>query len=149
MEAVNRIMPSSSKALKVWGRGSFENDGAVRWVEALEDAIDLEHVEASLEDVIEADEEGLLPDATESTRALAAAETVAVLAEKASKQLPEEVRQWCFDNPSFDLSEVQLKAVQALGVVLQGSWIRSFFDEHGEAEDWETEVEDLRDRLRS
>ena len=59
------------------------------------------------------------------------------------------MRQWCFDNPSFDLSEVQLKAVQALGVVLQGSWIRSFFDEHGEAEDWETEVEDLRDRLRS
>jgi hypothetical protein len=134
--------------MDVWGYGSFENEAAVRWVESLEDVHDLELVESTLDDILDLEEEGDIPDPAASSMAIAAAETVAALAEKPSKGLPEEVRQWCFDNPGFDLGEVMPKAVQALGVILQGSGLRDLFEEHGKAEEWEVDLEDLRDRLR-
>jgi hypothetical protein len=148
MEAAAWSSGREVKGLRVWGVGGFENEIALHWVEGLEDAIDLEMVESTLEEVLELDEEGDVPGAASSVNALAAAETVATLAERPTRRLPEEVRQWCFDIPAIGLAEVQSKAVQAVGVVLQDSWIRRFFEERGEGDEWEAEVEDLRDRLR-
>ena len=148
METVAWSTSRRKQALRVWGVGGFENEAALRWVEGLEDAIDLEMVENTLEEVIELEEEGDVPGPAPSVHALAAAETVATLADRPTKQLPEEVRQWCFDNSAIGLAEVQSKAVQAVGVLLQDSWIRRFFEERGEADEWEAEIEDLRDRLR-
>ncbi len=148
MEAVAYSSSSENKDLRVWGVGGFQNEAAIEWVEGLEDAMDLEMLEVTLDTVLEEDEDGEVPGADSSVHALAAAETVATLAARPTKQIPEEVRQWCFDNPSHELADVQSKALQAVGVLLQDSWIRSFFEERGEGDDWEAEAEDLRDRLR-
>lgn len=145
---VSRSRENSRKEPKVWGRGSFDNDAAMGWVEQLEDAADFELLEATLEEVIEAEEEGRVPGPETSAHAIAAAETVAALVERSLTGLPEEVRQWCFDTMAQDLRELQPTALQALGVLLTDSWIRDFFEEHGEADAWEAEVEALRDRLR-
>lgn len=144
-----RTKKKKKKTMDVWGHGSFENEAAIRWVEMLEEVHDLDLLESTLDDVLMAEQEDEIPDPASSSMAIAAAETVAALADKASESLPEEVVQWCFDNPGFDLGEVQPKAVQALGVVLQTSGLRELLEEHGEIEDWEAELEDLRDRLRA
>ena len=139
----------ANRSVRVWGHGSFENDAAMGWVESLEDAPDIDLVEATLDEVLEVEASGDEPDPGDASRAIAAAETVAALADQPGEALPEEVRQWCFDNPGLELTEVQPKAVQALGVILQASALRDLFEEHGYAEDWELEVEGLIDRLRA
>ena len=98
MRAVS-VRSSERGDLRVWGTGSFENEAAMRWVEHLEDAPDLEWVVSSLDEVLELDEAGDAPDSRSASRAIAAAETVAALASEPASSLPEEVRQWCFDNP--------------------------------------------------
>ncbi|HJL14236.1 MAG TPA: DUF4259 domain-containing protein [Sandaracinaceae bacterium LLY-WYZ-13_1] len=138
----------NNDAPDVWGYGSFENEAAMRWVERLEEAIDLELLEATFDEALELEDAGEPLDMAVSSTTIAAAETVAALAGAPSSDLPEEVRQWCFDNPELELGEVQAKAVQALGVVLAGSRLRDLFEEHDKAEEWEVDVEDLRDRLR-
>ena len=39
--------------------------------------------------------------------------------------------------------------MHALGVILQESGLREVYEGSGAAEDWENELEDLRDRLRA
>ena len=143
------VSRSDGNELQIWGFGSFENEAAVNWVESLEDADDLQMVEETLDEVLAADERGDIPDPDISARAIAAAETVAALGEQPAKALPEEIRQWCFDNPAFDLDEAQPKAMHALGVILHESGLREVVEDSGIADDWETEVEELRDRLRA
>ncbi len=133
---------------QVWGAGSFDNEAAMRWLETLEEAADLEPLEAVLDEIIECGDVGDVPEAPTASHAIAAAETIAALAESPSGSLPEEVRQWCFDNPGLEVDEVVQKAAQALGVVLQDSELRHHFDELGQLDAWENEVEALRDRLR-
>lgn len=147
MRAVS-VRSSERGHLRVWGTGSFENEAAMRWVEHLEDAPDLEWVVSSLDEVLELDEAGDAPDSGAASRAIAAAETVAALASEPSSSLPEEVRQWCFDNPGAELDEITPRALQALGVVLGESALREVYEEAGDLDGWEAEVEGLRDRLR-
>jgi len=135
-------------SLRIWGAGSFDNEAAMTWVEGLEDTDDLGHVEEALDEVLQMDDVGDIPPSGSAARAIAAAETVAALSQKPAESLPEEVRQWCFDNTNHDLAEAQPKALQALGVILQESALRDAFEDPCTAEDWETEIEDLRDRLR-
>lgn len=149
MGSVGSARGAGRRAMRVWGLSSFDNEAAMKWVEGLDDDADLERVEATLDDVLELEESGDVPGPSASSHVIAAAETIAALAEKPASVLPEEVRQWCFDNPSSDLAEVRAKAVQALGVVLHSSGLREHFDDTGEIDDWEIEVEDLRDRLRA
>ena len=137
----------SKPRCEVWGVGAFENEFAAGWAEQLDDGVDLEVLETTIDRVLDLADDGLVPSFDASTCAIAAAETVATLADQPPPALPEEVRQWCWDNPSVDLSEIQPKAVQALGVLLQDSGLRRFFEERGEADDWEAVVEELRDRL--
>jgi hypothetical protein len=132
--------------MMVWGKGSFENEVALRWLELLEEA-DLEMVEATLDTVLELEADGDAPGPKSASRAIAAAETVAALSERPAPSVPEEVLQWCFDNPGLDLGDVQTKAVQALGVALSAPGLRRIFEESGQLEDWESEMEDLRERL--
>jgi len=143
------VSRSNGDELQIWGFGSFENEAALNWVEGLEDADDLQMVEETLDEVLAADERGDVPDPGASARAIAAAETVAALSEQPAKALPEEIRQWCFDNPSHDLDEAQPKAMHALGVILSESGLRDVLEVSGIADDWESEVEELRDRLRA
>ena len=133
---------------QVWGAGSFDNEAAMRWLETLEEAADLDPLEAILDEIIECGDAGDVPEGPTASHAIAAAETIAALATNPSGSLPEEVRQWCFDNPGLELDDVVLKAIQALGVVLQDSELRHHFDELGQLDAWENEVEALRDRLR-
>lgn len=149
MEAVaSAVRTQKDSPLHAWGSGSFENEAAMRWVEGLEDADDLDMVEETFEKILELDAQTEAPDVAESAAAIAAAETVAALGKNPAKSLPEEVRQWCFDNPGADIDEVQAHALQALGTILQDSKLRDLFEENGGVEEWETGVEDLRDRLR-
>ena len=143
------VARSTGSEIRIWGFGSFENAAALSWVESLEDADDLQMVEETLDEVLAADERGDVPDPSVSARAIAAAETVAALGEQPAKALPEEIRQWCFDNSSVDLDEAQPKAMHALGVILGESGLRDVLEDNGIAEDWESEVEELRDRLRA
>ena len=138
----------SARRVRVWGPGSFENEAAMKWVELLEDAPDLDWIEATIDEILELEDAGESPDTGLSCRSIAAAETVAALAERPAEALPEEVRQWCFDNPEEDLAELQPKAVQALGVLLAGSGLREHFETSGDVDGWEAEVEGLRDRLK-
>jgi hypothetical protein len=133
---------------EVWGSGTFDNAGARQFVETLEDAPDLEPLEELLDEVLEMAESGEPPDERLSTSTVAVAETIAALAQRPANDLPEEVRQWCFDNPGLDLSEVQPKAVQALGVILMESELRRVQEDSGLLPEWESEVEALRDRLQ-
>lgn len=134
--------------LRIWGAGSFDNEAAMSWVEDLEDADDLELVEEALDAVLELEDAGDVPPSKSSARAIAAAETVAALTHNPAKSLPEEVRQWCFDNTSLDLAEAEPKALQAVGVILAESGLRAAFEDDRFADDWEIGIEDLRDRLR-
>lgn len=135
------------ETVEVWGSGSFENEAAMRWVERLEDADDLQLVEETLEEVLEVDQDGEVPDSLTAAQAIAAAETVAALRSRPAETLPEEIRQWCFDNPALDLEEAQPKAVQALGVILEMSGLRQLHEGTGAIADWELAVEALRERL--
>jgi len=134
--------------VQVWGSGSFDNEAAVIWVESLEDADDLELVEETLERVLDVEERGEVPDPATSAQAIAAAETVAALRQAPASELPEEVRQWCIDNPGFDLAEAHPMAIHAIAVILQHSGLREWAETQGVLDDWEHEVEELRDRLR-
>ena len=137
-----------SRELRVWGSSSFENAAAVSWLEELEYADGLDYVEETLDEVLDLDASGDVPDPDTSARAIAAAETVAALVEKPRERLPEEVRQWCFDHSGHDLSEVHPKALQALGVIISDSDLRDVIERAGDSEVWESELEELRDRLR-
>lgn len=139
---------AASSGLRIWGAGSFDNQAAADWVEGLEDADDLDLVEEALDEVLDMEDAAdVLPSS--SARALAAAETVAALCQNPAKSLPEEVRQWCFDNTSLDLADTAPKALQAVGVILEDCGLRAEFEDSRTADEWETSVEDLRDRLRS
>jgi len=133
--------------MRIWGAGSFENEAAMAWAESLEDSDDLDLVEEALDEVLDMEDIGDVPPIGAAARAIAAAETVAALSHNPASSLPEEVRQWCFDNTNLDLVEAQPKALQAVGVILLESGLRDVLDRET-AEDWESEVEDLRDRLR-
>lgn len=133
---------------KFWGAKSFQNQAALSWLEDLENADGLDYVEETLDELLDAEASGDLPDTDTAARAVAAAETVAALVEKPGDALPEEVRQWCFDNPGFDLSEVQPKALQALGVILTELRLEECFEDSTDADRWEIGLEELLDRLR-
>ncbi|MCA9604327.1 MAG: DUF4259 domain-containing protein [Myxococcales bacterium] len=136
------------EAVQIWGTGAFDNDAAMRWVESLEHADEM-ILEETLDTVLEAEAQGDEPSPAEAAHAIAAAETVAAFGKRPAELLPEEVRQFCFDNPGFDLDEAQPKAMQALGVVLSASGLRDLIEDRGDADDWESELEELRDRLRA
>ncbi len=139
---------TKSRSLRIWGSRSFENEAAMTWLEDLDQAEGLEYVEETLDEVLDADASGEAPPNDAAARAIAAAETVATLVSTPADGVPEEVRQWCFDHPGFDLSEVQPKALHALGVIMTESDLRAAFDRSGEGETWESGLEQLRDRLR-
>ena len=140
---------SEARAIDVthWGTGPFQNQHAMEWVENLENHADLEMVEETLDNVLEQEADGEIPEIPDCSAALAAAETVAALAKKPAQQLPEEVRQWCFDNPELDIEEVKAKAVQAVGTILTESELRELWSNTEHYPTWEIDLEALRDRL--
>ena len=137
-----------TNSLRIWGSSSFDNEAALSWLEDLEHADGLDYLEETLDEVLDADASGVTPDPDSSARALAAAETVAALVERPRDRLPEEVRQWCFDNSGHDLTEVQPKALQAVGLIISDSDLRHAFGDGHDPDVWESELEELRDRLR-
>lgn len=145
---MHAAVAKKSKSLRIWGSSSFENEAAISWLEDLEHADGLDYLEETLDEVLDADASGVTPDPDSSARAIAAAETVAALVERPRDRLPEEVRQWCFDNTGHDLTEVQPKALHAVGLIITDSNLREEFDDSRESEVWESELEELRDRLR-
>ncbi|MCB9594169.1 MAG: DUF4259 domain-containing protein [Sandaracinaceae bacterium] len=118
------------------------------WAEGLEHAD--EHIlEETFDVVLQMEEQGDVPSSAQAAFAIAAAETVAALGERPAELLPEEVRQFCFDNPGVDLDEALPLAMHALGVVLHRSGLRAQLEDSGDVDDWESELEELRDRLRA
>ena len=104
-------------------------------------------VEQTLDEVLEQDADGVTPEIPACSVALAAAETVAALAHQPAQQLPEEVRQWCFDNPELDVRELRTKAVQAVSLILTHSELRELWEHTEHYPSWETDLESLQDRL--
>ncbi len=138
----------SVEGLQIWGIGAFDNDAAMRWVESLEHADEM-ILEETLDEVLSIEADGEVPSPAQAAHAIAAAETVAAFGRRPAEALPEEVRQFCFDNPGVDLEEAQPKAMHALAVALGTPGLRELLEDRGEVEDWESELEELRDRLRA
>src|SRR3954454_23069178 len=102
-----------------WGTGPFENDDALDWVFDWEDADDLSPARDVLSDAMLADDH---LEAPEGSRAVAAAQVVAVLVGAApSDTLPDELRSWVASHPDAANEVDEQSVVIALDRVLAGN----------------------------
>ena len=125
-----------------WGTGSFENDDAMDWLAEVEDAEDTDLVLDTLQAVLDSD----YVEADDASRAVAAAEVVAAMLGKGAPRLPKEVAAWAKGQGAPD-AELVTAAKAALKVVLEGSELRSLWDDSDEADRWEAGIKALIARL--
>lgn len=125
-----------------WGAGSFDNDDALDWLDALEERGRLA-IEDALRAAAEAGESYL--EAPEASIAVAAAEVAAALHGRPAADLPGEVEAWVKLNPApgADLRELARAAVRR---VRQESELRELWEETDPA-DWYAALDDLLRRL--
>ena len=130
-----------------WGIGNFENDEALDWVFELESSEDLSVVLDTLNAINHGGEEYL--DATDCSRALAAAEVIAALHGNPPTNLPEEVAAWVeAHGRHLALNHTVLEeARSALSAILQESELQELWEETEEYDTWRGLVADLRRRL--
>jgi hypothetical protein len=127
------------------GVGNFNNGDAMDWVSELERAKTSALITETLKAVTEGGDEYL--EASEASRALAAAEVVAALKHAGSPHLPIEVKQWVsrhqIGNPS--LTQLALKAVQRIAAA---SELSELWDESDRADEWYEVIDNLEERLK-
>jgi uncharacterized protein DUF4259 len=127
-----------------WGHDSFENDAAGDWKDQLCDSTDVSPVIDAFRAVVEND--GYV-EVDESSAAVAAAEVVAALCDKASQTLPDEVRIWVRQHPNVVDAQLVHMSLRALGRVETDSEVQELWDETDDSEDWHAVISDLRARL--
>jgi hypothetical protein len=128
-----------------WDIGSFDNDDALDWVFELEKVRDFSILEEAFETVI--DQKGDMPDATDCSIALCAAEVLAGLLDNPVSDVPDEVLEWIEDKPepSEELIKLGLKAI---AVILDESELKELWLEADEYQDWEDNVTSLVENLK-
>ena len=127
-----------------WDIGSFSNDDALDWLIDLQEEDDLGILEDAFSAVIE--QKGQLPEATDSSIAIAAGEVLAALLGSPMADLPEEVVEWLPGKPKPAKDLIQ-QAQEALKIVLRESELRELWEEAEEFTAWKEEVEGLITRL--
>ncbi len=135
-----------------WGLGNFENDDALDWVYELEGSEDLSAVLDAFKAINlgepAPDMSSAYNDATECSRALAAAEVIAALRGHPHPDLPTEVAAWVGAHGHLALNETVLaEAHAAISAVLKRSELQELWEETEEYEDWREVVADLRRRF--
>lgn len=135
-----------------WGYGSFENDDALDWVYTLQESQGFSLIIQASDAILSSSGDYL--DASDCANALAAAETVAALAGRPAKALPEEVIHWVEEQKAGLFQTRQLvdeqlisKAKRAVHAVLSDSELKELWEETDGFEDWEAVVADLLERL--
>ncbi|CAN5721159.1 hypothetical protein BH11PLA1_BH11PLA1_11750 [soil metagenome] len=131
-----------------WGVDAFGNDAACDWSYTLEESDDLSVVRKSLEAAADCEEEFV--DAMVGSEALAACEVVARLRGKfgVRNSYTETADKWVAAHPqavSAALLDLAQRAIEA--VLKPQSELRGLWDETGAAEEWLTDVAELRQRL--
>lgn len=127
-----------------WGAGSFENDDASDWVWELEKAKNTDVLSETLAAVVDAEE---IPEATDSSMAIAAAEVVAALALRPAEGLPEEAAAYAVRIGAPPPQELVSLALRALARIEAESELQELWDESGNGEEWRTALAELRSRL--
>jgi Domain of unknown function (DUF4259) len=128
-----------------WGSGSFDNDDASDFIFELEaDAtgVVVENAIARIADVAPDD----YLDASEASRAIAAAEVVAACRGRPAPNLTDEVAAWATANASGPVKDLADRARQALRRILAGSELKELWDEQDDTE-WAEAVSELIHRL--
>lgn len=133
-----------------WSHEPFGNDTAGDWVYELEDAIGLDLLEETLDNVLVEDEEYL--EAPEAEEALAAVEVIVHLVGKGAGfgKLPEAVADWiesCTVKPEQPLIEKALAALERIAG--EDSELRELWQESDDFEAWKTSLEARTQALRS
>ena len=121
-----------------WDIGSFSNDDAQDWLVDLQEEDDLGILEDAFAAVIE--QKGQLPEATDSSIAIAAGEVLAALLGSPMADLPEDVVEWLPGKPK-PAKELVLQALEALKIVVRESELRELWEETDEYSAWREEVE--------
>lgn len=128
-----------------WGYGAFDNDTAGDWVYALEEAEDLEVIEAALDAVVDVEDEYL--EAAEAEVALAAAAVVALLqaGEDAPECVNETVNEWVASHPQDVPWKLAKKTVAALDRILtEPSELLELWSETEDFDAWQASVVELK-----
>lgn len=127
-----------------WDIGSFANDDALDWLIDLQEEDDLDLLEDAFSAVIDQKQE--LPDASDCSVAIAAAEVVAALLGSPNRDLPEELEEWIPGKPKPG-KELTGLAQEAIKIVLAKSELRELWEETGEFSSWREDVESLLTRV--
>lgn len=129
-----------------WGLGSFENDDAGDWADALTRSKDASLIVETLRIVAEWGDEYL--EAPECAQALAAAESVAAFNKVGSSDLPDKVKLWVVDHSDIDIRSYVPLALKAIKRIMTESELKELWDETDDANAWHEIVNSLESRLR-
>ncbi|MBN1305926.1 MAG: DUF4259 domain-containing protein [Anaerolineales bacterium] len=134
--------------MAAWGVKPFDNDGASDWAYDLQGAYGLSFVEETLDQALESGEEYL--EAPEGEEAIAAAEVVARMKRKWSKQheYSSQIEAWIESEKIVPTGAILDKAVQAIDLVLSPkSELVEIWRETGELTDWSQAVLEIKHHL--
>jgi hypothetical protein len=129
-----------------WGAGIFENDDALDWFDALENA----GADAVLVALQTIPEEAEYVESSQASEALAAAEIVAAAHGHPAASLPGEAADWLAANAaSIDATLVRL-AIDAVTRIRAESELKELWDEAApdDRTQWYANVDDLLGRLK-
>jgi len=127
-----------------WAADSFSNDDALDWLEAFTAAPTLEMLRDTLDSILAEDEELEAPDCSE---AIIAAEIVASLAGRPSKQIPDELKLWLATDHGLHVKSLTPLARKAMARILAGSELQELWDQSDSKVAWRAEMADLMARL--
>lgn len=126
-----------------WGSGSFENDDALDWADALGESTDASILLEAFQAVLAVD----YVEAPDAAVALAAAEVVAAARGSPTSELPPSVALWLGAHSDAVGTETVRTAIAAVDrVAAPHSELRELWIESGDRE-WQTAVADLQRRL--
>jgi hypothetical protein len=148
-----------------WGAGSFQNDWALDWLGDLRESGDASQIQATLNRVVEHGGTKHSPPsilerlrgrrrhtdwlkASVSSKALAAAEIVAVWLGRPLAKLPEGITEWVQKNSSSLKPDIVPLARQAVNIVRTNSELKDLWEE-GDATEWHQVIQDLDKRLQN
>lgn len=133
-----------------WSVDPFGNDDAADWAYELEEAEDIEPIQAAIEAVLEAGDEYL--EAPDAAIAIAAIDVLGRLMGRAgeSSTYTEAIDTWVEKVDIVPEEEVLYQALQALDrIVAENSELRELWEESDDFEAWNASMQSLRSRIAS
>lgn len=122
------------------GLGAFENDHALDWVDDLERSKKpLAFLEKTLADCLKSTD-----DSYECERALAATEVVAALQGNASRQLPDNLKEWLAARTEQLTDQFRVMAIEVCQKILEDSELKEL---HGNDPAWRKSVKQIMARV--